>query len=93
MEQLDSEFGPVELTAERLSHILDFHLEIRSFLKYLPQTLSKPEIIGRSKSDPKVLIFYRTVKPQKFLAIVIKTNFRNFILTAYLTDKIQHSKL
>lgn len=87
-----SAFGKVELTEERYDHICKFHPEIRHYYRYFAQALIKPQIVRRSKSDPNVLILYRKIKTQ-FLAIVIKTNTRNFILTAYLTYKIQHQKL
>lgn len=91
-EQFNSIFGKVELTQERKKHIFEFHPEVRSYRKYFPETLTKPDVIRRSKSDQAVLILYKLLQ-KKYLAIVIKTNKRNFVLTAYLTDKIQHQSL
>ena len=93
MEKFDSPFGTVELTDERLSHILVFHPEVQSFRKYFPKTLHQPEIIRRSKYDSRVLILYHRILNKKYLAIVIRTKHRKFILTAYITSKIQHSNL
>lgn len=93
METFESPLGSVELTSERLVHILMFHPEIRSVKKYFKRTLLEPSIMRRSNSDSKVFILYRAVTGQKLLAIVIKTNSRNFILTAYITKKIQHQDL
>ena len=91
--RFDSVFGPVKLTDEREKHIFLFHPEIRSQRKYFPLTLAEPEIIRRSRFDPKAFILYRALPQKKYVAIVVKTNQRNFILTAYLTNKIQHQAL
>ena len=93
MERFDSIFGLVELTQEREKHIFTFHPEVRHQRKYFSLTLAKPKIIRRSRFDPKVFIFYRSLPRKKYLAIVVKTNKRNFILTAYITNKIQHNAL
>ena len=92
MEQFSSRFGPIEFTEERLKHILTFHPEIRAYRKHFQITLYEPQVIRRSKFDPKAFIFYKAIQG-KYLAIVVKTNSRNFILTAYLTSKIQHQPL
>ncbi len=87
MERFDSPFGIVELTHERFSHIIEFHPEIKKLKKYLSKTIAKPKFIRPSKSDNQVFILYGRIEKDKLLAIVIKTNSRNFILTAYLTSK------
>ena len=89
MERFASPFGTVELTAEREKHIFLFHPEVRKERKHFPSTLAEPEVIRRSRFDPKVFILYRAIVQGKYLAIVVKTNHRNFILTAYLTRNIQ----
>ena len=93
MERFDSVFGSVELTSEREKHIFMFHPEVRSQRKYFSLTLAEPAVIRRSRFDPKARILYRMLSQKKYLAIVVKTNQRNFILTAYLTNKIQHQAL
>ena len=93
MERFDSIFGTVELTDEREKHIFMFHPEIRSQRRFFSTTLAEPEVVRRSRFDPKVFILYRAVPQKKYLAIVVKRNQRNFILTAYLTNKIQHQTL
>jgi len=40
----------IELTEERLAHILAFHPEVRQYHKYFAQVLSRPDIIRRPKS-------------------------------------------
>jgi len=88
MKRYDSPYGMVELTDERLNHIITFHPDVVRYRKYFKRTLGRPEIIRRSKYDPQVYVFYGRVSQGKFLAIVAKTNSRNFVLTAYLTHKI-----
>lgn len=86
MESFDSPLGSVELTDERLKHILEFHPEIKAYRKYFAKTLGQPDLIRPSKSDNKTFILYKLIGKYN-LAIVIKTNSRNFILTVYLTSK------
>lgn len=93
MELLKSALGNVEFTEERLEHIINFHPEVRLWRKYFTDTLSHPKIIRRSKFDPRVRIFYSKARNNKYLAIVVKCNERNFILTAYITTKIKHLSL
>ncbi len=93
MERFSSAFGMIELTNEREAHIFQFHPEVKQFRKYFPAALAEPDTMRRSGFDPDVLIFYRTLPQKKYLAIAVKTNHRNFILTAYLTAKIQHLAL
>ena len=91
MKRFDSAIGVVELTDERKRHILQFHPDIKSYWKHFAETLASPDSVHRSKFDAEAKIFYRTVSEQKkYLVIVVKTNHRNFILTAYLTYRIQH---
>lgn len=93
MPEFDSALGRVELTAERIRHIIRFHPEVRLYLRHLPATLARPDFVRRSKFDALVRICYYRLKGQKYLAVVVKTNERNFILTAYITYEIQHQPL
>ncbi len=85
--KFDSPLGPVELTDERFSHIVEFHPEVKKFKKYFPEILSGPKLIRPSKSDKKVFILYGSINKKRKLAIVVKTGARNFVLTAYTTSK------
>lgn len=87
MERFLSQFGEVELTDERETHIFQFHPDVRPYKNYFASAIDKPELIRRSKYDPQAMLLYKPVG-KKYLVIVIKINERNFILTAYLTDKI-----
>ncbi|MBI4159735.1 hypothetical protein HY504_01080 [Candidatus Wolfebacteria bacterium] len=91
MGKFESPFGAVELTEERKRHILVFHPEVRRYKNHFPNTLAHPQFIRRSKYDPAVYILYGLVPAKKYLAIVVKTNNRNFILTAYLTKILKQS--
>lgn len=88
-----SSLGEIELTEERERHIFQFHPEVRKYRMHFAKTLSAPDFIRRSKFDTAVLIFYRLLQTKKYLVIVVKTNKRSFVLTAYVTDKIQHQTL
>lgn len=84
-------WGKIELTEERRRHITAFHPDVASYLRYVDATLRAPERMTRSKHDRDVVICYRQLPKRKlFLAIVIrlKPN-NNFILTAYVTNKIK----
>lgn len=93
MERFSSALGVIELTNEREAHIFQFHPEVKIFRRHFPATLAEPDVMRRSRFDSKVLIFYRALPQKKYLAITVKTNHRNFILTAYLTIKIKHLSL
>ena len=90
--RLRDKFGKsIELTPERKNHILEFHPDIRLYFNNIRNVLMEPDEIRRSKYDYQVLIFYKyfkRIKKGKYLAVVVKKNRRNFILTSYLTSKI-----
>ena len=90
MEEFLSPFGIIELTDERELHIFTFHPEVRKFRGYFKDALFRPDTIRKSKHDSQVIIFYISINKNKFLAIVIKQSLsRNFVLTAYITERIQ----
>jgi hypothetical protein len=84
--------GDIELTAERQNHILKAHPELKSGLQKLSEVLSDPDKVRKSRFDEKVLLFYKffaTIKGGKYISVAVKTGGRNFILTAYITDRIR----
>ncbi|OGG73330.1 hypothetical protein A3A38_01410 [Candidatus Kaiserbacteria bacterium RIFCSPLOWO2_01_FULL_53_17] len=90
MHRFDSPFGSVVLTRERKRHILIFHPDVASCLRYFSETLAAPERTIRSAYDPTVMICYRFLRRRrKYLAIVVKTGPHPFILTAYLAKKVK----
>ena len=86
-----SPWGEIELTKERKEHILFFHPEVASCLRFFPLALAKPHEMTSSRHDEKVIICYYFLAQRKtYLAIVIKLKPRsNFVLTAYLSKKIK----
>ena len=79
------------LTEERLKHIETIHPEMAGQGGKIEETLLKPDIVIKSKTDSKVELFYRnyTTTPvtEKFLCVVVKVMENDlFIITAYFTD-------
>lgn len=88
MQRFNSPFGTVTLTEERKAHILIFHPDVRRYLRYFASVLAEPELVVPSVHDRAVLICYGLVpKTKKYLAIVVKTGNKPFILTAYVAKK------
>lgn len=82
----------IELTPERLRHIIEYHPDVEVYLSKIEEVLENPDEIRKSRHDPKVLLFYKyfaNIKRGKYLVVVAKVNKRNFILTYYLTDTIK----
>lgn len=78
-----------ELTTERKKHILTFHPDIKSYFFKLRDVFIKPDEIRVSKSDPRVLLFYRyfaKIKGGKYIVGVVKISSRSFVLTAYFSN-------
>lgn len=52
--------------------------------------LEAPDEVRQSRSDPHVLLFYRTERPKRWTCAVVKrTNGEAFLVTAYPTDAIK----
>ncbi|MBW4540006.1 MAG: hypothetical protein KME43_12805 [Myxacorys chilensis ATA2-1-KO14] len=88
---LDFQNRAIRLSDERQQHILE-HPEMEGLEAEIRRTLSKPEIVRRSKSDVTVILYYRyytdTLVGEKWLCVVVKLLLDDaFVLTAYLTDK------
>ena len=85
----------ISLTEERKGHILN-RLEMLNQEAKIEETLVKPELIKRSVSDEKVVIYYRhypkTPVTSKYLAVVVN-NSKSFIISAYFTDRIKKGEL
>ena len=85
----------IELTAERKSHIFEFHPDIKPHFSKIQQVLQDPDEIRKSQHDPEALLFYKhfvEIKKGKYLTVVVKVNERSFVLTCYLTNKILTDK-
>ena len=91
----DSEGQRVELTDERCAHIAQYHPDVVPFLDRLAQALRAPDMLRQSTQDPNVVVHYRyfaDILGGKYLAVVVKTDARRFVLTAYLTRRIRTGK-
>lgn len=66
------------------------HPDIIELEALVHQTLNIPDEIRQSSHDETVLLFYRLVKPQRWLVAVAKRlNGDGFLITAYQTDAIK----
>lgn len=55
--------------------------------------LSDPEQVRQSRSDPAVLLFYRSERPRRWVCAVGKRlGNEGFLVTAYLTDRIKEGE-
>jgi len=86
------------LTDERQEHIEADHPEMYGQIDKIRDTLSNPDIIVRSKTDPEVELFYRhyviTPVTEKYLCVVVKVLVGDiFIITAYFTDTIKRGEV
>ena len=63
---------------------------LESFVK---ETLEKPEEIRVSRSDPKVFLFYKFQRPERWICAVAKRlNGEGFLITAYPTVAIKEGE-
>ena len=82
----------IHLTLERKNHIFNFHPDFKPYFSKIEEILISSDVIRQTKEDKNVLIFYKyyqNILDGKYIAVVVKINQRNFILTAYLTKKIK----
>lgn len=87
----------VRLSTERLKHILD-HPEMKGMTSKIAHTLTHPQKVIQSISDPQAKLYYRfyigTKVGDKFLCVVVKMTMEDaFILTAYLTDVVKKGEI
>ena len=83
----------IRLTDERLAHILE-HPEMIGLEGAIEQTVSQPQRVMESFSDPQARLYYRfyvgTRVGDKHLCVVVKGSREDaFVLTAYLTDQVK----
>ncbi len=87
----------VLLTEERRKHILE-HPEMKEMIKFIKETLFRPQQVVQSLSDKDARLYYRfyigTKVGNKYLCVVVKiVKYEAFILTAYLTDSIKKGEI
>lgn len=88
----------IRLTDERQEHIEADHPEMYGQIDKVQDTLSNPDIIVKSRTDPEVELFYRhyyiTPVTEKYLCVVVKVLVGDlFIITAYFTDTIKRGEV
>ena len=98
MRLIKDKFGRrVRLTTERLTHMRAFHPELTNSVRRIQKTLSEPDRIIRSTSDPDAQLFYRFFRDSpvgsKFFCVVVKADKDDyFVVTAYFTDKVKRGE-
>jgi hypothetical protein len=57
-------------------------------------TCEVPVVVRKSRSDPAVLLFYRTERHGRWICVVVKRvdNDEAFVITAYPTDAIKEGE-
>ncbi len=89
--------GKVELSKEREKHITDRHPDLLpAYRKCVAETLANPDQIRKSMRFGNALVFYRwfeQVRGGKHVAVVVITNTRHWIITAYITRKLSEGDI
>ena len=85
------------LTEENKNHILN-RPELLNQEDKIKEALISPELIKKSVSDDKVVIYYKhyqkTPVTSKYMAVIVNiTAMENFIISAYFTDRIKKGDL
>lgn len=86
----------IVLASERWEYIITKHPEIKPYKDKVKIVLNEPDLVKKSKRDKKVFLYYKyfeEILSGKYLLIVVKTNKNNFIITAYITDKIKEGEI
>ncbi|MFP4687590.1 MAG: hypothetical protein ACLFN5_05725 [bacterium] len=88
----------IRFTRERRRHIKENYPEMREQFIKIKETLKKPDIVKKSKTDDEVLLAYKhypkTPVTEKYMCLVIKNDSDDsFVVTAYFTDSIKKGEL
>ena len=88
----------VRFTGERREHIESDHPEMSGQLEKIENTLSSPDIIVKSRTDPQVELFYRSYRTtpvsEKYLCVAVKALEDDLlIVTAYFTDTMKRGEV
>ena len=66
------------------------HPIMKGRLEDVKQTLTNPDVVHLSKSDPQVYLFYKTDGNKRWVcAVTKKLNGNGFLITAYRTSAIK----
>ncbi len=80
-----------------MAHLAE-HPEMTGLAGVIERALAEPEFIVQSMSDPDARLYYRlgreTSVGSKYLRAVVKqTEEDHFLLTAYLTDRLERGEI
>ena len=82
----------IRTTANYWERIKSKHPEITGKEALVQECLERPEMVRRSKQDPRVYLFYRA-SGKYFIAVIVKRlNQEGFIITSYLTDRAKEGE-
>ena len=82
----------INLSEKQWKHIVKVHPEVEVYFSEIPNILKDPQHVKRSKSDPKIWLYYRffpNIFSGKFLLVIVKHADHSFVVTYYITDKIK----
>ena len=87
----------IRFTDERAKHVGSDHPEMDGQISKITETLSGPDYIVRSRTDPDVELFYKyyveTPVGGKYLCVVVKTSGSDsFVSTSYFTDTVKKGR-
>ena len=82
---------PIRLTDERWYHITTGHPEMADYYYEILDTIENPVIIYKGNFEEQIAVSDRLNDIEKFIVVVYKELTVNdgFIITAYITDKMQ----
>lgn len=86
----------IELTSKRWTYLVAKHPEVKPHHRKIELVLKEPYLVKRSKRDKDVLLYYKffqEILNGKYLLVVVAKGRRNFIVTAYITDKIKGGEI
>lgn len=86
--------GEVQLTDERLDHMLRRHPEMKHQLQRIAPTLAEPHAVTTSRSNRSVWLYHRLYPDlrgrNRYVCLVVKRRRDySFILTGYLSRRIK----
>jgi len=82
----------IKLTDKQWNHIIKEHPEVEDYKDRLSETLSKPDLVKRSKRNKDTFLYYRCyndIYKGKYLLAVVEIKEKSMILTCYITDRIK----
>ena len=84
----------IRLTNKQHSHIMEEHSYMHEYLEQIKETLQSPDKIRTYSFNRNVKYFYKGYKnlekPNQFLLVIVKyLNGEGYIISSYLTAKIQ----